>query len=444
MKLPDWTRRPRKAALAVFRRVHHWTRSLVRFGQAKRGSLALLVLVVAVGVGIWSAVNYWDWLSTTFWDWLRDGPDGMESGSTTIRNLGLVIGGVVAIVLAVWRSSIAKRQADTAEHGLLNERYQRGAEMIGSDVLSVRLGGIYALQRLAEEHPEQYHVQIMKLLCAFLRHPTRDGSGEAKQVAINPESGHDDRRDDSHAFAREDVYIATQIIRARNQRKRRLEEQAGYALDLHGADLRRSDIRDAHLSRSDLRLARLSGAQLIDADLSGAQLQHADLSSPLGATRMDTVDPTDLKNIDLTDITRLDGSVLSDVEALGADFSSAILDHVDLSGASLPLANLSGSRLMNADLSNTNLLYADLSDAELIGAKLLGAGLQDAILSGTDLSGSRLSGLAVTPKHPVTGLTQAQLDKARADPDNPPKLDGVLDAETGKQLVWRGKPQDVA
>ena len=35
---------------------------------------------------------------------------------------------------------------------------------------------------------------------------------------------------------------------------------------------------------------------------------------------------------------------------------------------------------------------------------------------------------------------QYQLDAARADPDNPPKLDGVLDAETGKPLVWRGGP----
>ena len=37
-------------------------------------------------------------------------------------------------------------------------------------------------------------------------------------------------------------------------------------------------------------------------------------------------------------------------------------------------------------------------------------------------------------------LTQTQLDEARADPDNPPKIDGgTVDTETGKPLVWRGK-----
>jgi len=41
---------------------------------------------------------------------------------------------------------------------------------------------------------------------------------------------------------------------------------------------------------------------------------------------------------------------------------------------------------------------------------------------------------------PANCLTHAQLDEACVDPDNPPKLDGVFDADTGEQLVWSGKP----
>ena len=66
-------------------------------------------------------------------------------------------------MLAIWRSTVAERQSATAQQGLLNERYQKGAEMLGSDVLSVRLGGIYALERLAAEDPNQYHILVMKL-----------------------------------------------------------------------------------------------------------------------------------------------------------------------------------------------------------------------------------------------------------------------------------------
>ena len=95
----------------------------------------------------------------------------MESGSTTVRNLGLLIAGLIALPLAIWRSWVAQRQADTAQHNLLNERYRQGAEMLDSEILSVRLGGIYALQRLAADNPKHYHIQIMQLLCAFVRHP---------------------------------------------------------------------------------------------------------------------------------------------------------------------------------------------------------------------------------------------------------------------------------
>ena len=36
--------------------------------------------------------------------------------------------------------------------------------------------------------------------------------------------------------------------------------------------------------------------------------------------------------------------------------------------------------------------------------------------------------------YPATGLTQKQLDSACSYTNNPPRLDGVLDAETGEPL----------
>ena len=35
--------------------------------------------------------------------------------------------------------------------------------MLGNEVLSVRLGGVYALEHLAEEYPSEYHVQVMRI-----------------------------------------------------------------------------------------------------------------------------------------------------------------------------------------------------------------------------------------------------------------------------------------
>ena len=102
------------------------------------------------------------------WDSWR----GPESDGMAIRNLVLTMAAIAALPLAIWRSKVAERQAETAQRGLLNERYQKGAEMLGSDVLTVRLAGIYALARLDREHSGIYHVQIINLLCAFVRNPT--------------------------------------------------------------------------------------------------------------------------------------------------------------------------------------------------------------------------------------------------------------------------------
>ena len=71
-------------------------------------------------------------------------------------------------------------------------------------------------------------------------------------------------------------------------------------------------------------------------------------------------------------------------------------------------------------------------------ASLSGADLSRANVSGADFGlvyrdGRNLLG-------PARGLTQAQMDMAYADPANPPKLQGVVDAETGEPVVWRGKP----
>ena len=60
-----------------------------------------------------------------FWVWL-------QSNSDTLRNISLIFVAAIGLPLAYWRSRVAQTQADTAEQGLLNARYQKGAEMLGS------------------------------------------------------------------------------------------------------------------------------------------------------------------------------------------------------------------------------------------------------------------------------------------------------------------------
>ena len=352
-------------------------------------------------------------LSWIYWQDLRGSQDSL---STTVRNVALVIGGVVAAILAVWRSKVAERQAATAQQGLLNERYQKGAEMLGSDVLSVRMGGIYALRRLAEEHREQYHVQVMRLFCAFARHPTRRMQSEAPVQDEMAARTSDPTPFDEPEEIREDVQAVIQAIGYRSDEAMVLEKHSQFKLDLRGADIRNAQLTKANLAGADFTKANLRHARFVSADLSNAVLRLADLSCE--------VDPSTPMMF------------------------RTLLDGANLCGANLMYANLSGARLQGARLCHSNLFETNLSSTFLYGAKLIDADISLANLTGATLINANISGailwkghllgswLTLLQQFPTTQLTQAQINTAFAEPGSPPQLNGVLDDQTGLPLVW--------
>ena len=353
-------------------------------------------------------------ISFRFWDCLSTS----ESGSSTIRNIVLTAAAVIALPLAIWRSIVADRQADTARQGLLNERYQKGAEMLGNSVLSVRLGGIYALQHVAKEHPDQYHIRIMQLLCAFVRSPTMDRDGKADETPLtdNPQ-WHNIRiwqdRQMSALIVGEDIQAIMEAIGGRGKEYIALEQKKDFKLDFGSANLNGLMLKDIDLSYADFTNAILSNTLFVDADLSFAKCLRGNFS-----------------NVQFLQVN------LCHANFWFVNLSNANLKSVNFSEAQIMESKLYGSDLRAADMSKTFLIRTDLSNTKLGAAKLFGAHLND-----TNLSGAELYDFESESKQPVKGLTQAQLDMACADPNNPPKLDGfVLDAETGKPLVWRGKP----
>ena len=137
--------------------------------------LILSVVLLLAGIG----------LTIGFWGWLHPKASPTASNSETLRNAGILIGGVLAFVFAVWRGWVAERQADaaqrqaeTAEQTLLNERYQRGAEMLYSEVPSVHLGGLHLLQELVEDRPDLYQDRVTQLLIDSAMNPTGSEEGQ--------------------------------------------------------------------------------------------------------------------------------------------------------------------------------------------------------------------------------------------------------------------------
>ena len=376
--------------------------------RATRGGtivwVSVMALVLLVGI----------LLSAAYWQDLR-GPE--DSLSTAVRNVALVIGGVIAALLAVWRSRVAERQANTPQQGLLNERYQKGAEMLGSDVLSVRMGGLFALQRLAEEHPNEYHMQVLRLFGAFVRHPTKLGETEVTFVDAVAVSASDDTPFDDSKAIREDVQAAMEAIGYRSNEGITLEKQADFKLDLRGADLRHTRLYGAHLSGADLTEAKLRHAQLTRADLSSAVLWHADLSWEIGP------------GVPVMSATRLDGANLSGANLMYANLAGARLQEANLCQANLFEANLHSAFLYRANLSN-----ADIGMADLRGAVLDGANVSNLKLGKGEVMGSWLT---LQQENATTRLTQDQLDKAFVESGCPPQLNGVLDDQAEIPLEWK-------
>ena len=362
-------------------------------GLFKSGSLWFAAFAVLLLVGS-------VWTSTRFWVWLHPEATTEVSNSETLRNVGLLIGGLLAFVFAGWRAWVAERQAnstqrqadaaqrlaetafvqaETTQKILLNDRYQRGAEMLGSTVLVVRLGGIYALNRLAEEHPQQYHIQVMELLCAFARNPV----GRKEELVV------DYGGTDPASRLREDIQAVMTAIGSRGEKKLELEEENGYIPNLTGAYLPQLQLEKGNLSSVRLGRANLRGAYLLHADLSGAHLY-------------------------------------------GADLSGSILAFANLTGGSLIMANFASSKMGSAILTRATLDEANLSEADLNAANLTGASFM-----GTNLSGADFSHYGQAP---ATGLTQLQFDSAYRATETPPSVERVDDIETGKPIVWRRPP----
>ena len=473
--------------------------------------------------------------ATLVWIKLPEWLTGGESASTTNRNLGLIIAAVVGLPLAVWRSLIAERQAETAQHHLLNERFHKGAEMLGHPQLrSVRLGGIYALAGLSSEHPESFHLQVMQLFAAFVVSQTATGEtvgcpGASMDSQV-PGTGHEDEgghestrevQDDFFEIAEsksvpgsgeemllhlaakgrvpnppalvKDVQEAVRFIAERNNQQIDLETREGFRLNLAHASLAGLTLREANFSnvnftQTNLRRVKLWGARFSNCVLQGADLTAADLTfADLRNTDMRRVNLTaakltganlqdaDLGLVDLASENLWKGRIfpsklvhanLMCADLRGVDLGStdlrnamlggATLDRADLSGANLTAAdlraaslvgtNLSGAKLRNANLggAGANLSDADLAGADMTDANLGRANLKGAIVEKTNLSGADFAwDYRSRDPAPATGLRQGQLDRATANRNQPPVLDGVLDCMTNEPLVWAGRSIDI-
>jgi hypothetical protein len=225
----------------------------------------------------------------------------------------LLVGGVVA----TWRQvTLGRRQLEIMREGQLTERFSRAIEQLGSDKLDVRLGAIYALERIAVASVDE-RGPILEVLTAYVRgHSPWPPSGWDYSNGTPHDPEPDLRYLRSLQFRAPDVAAVVTILGRRPPEWREPEELLLSRVDLRLAYLRRANLdranlRNANLRRVQARAARLRGAKLKYANLIEARLDRADLrGAELGGANLRGADlrGADLRGADLTGA-KLDGVV---------------------------------------------------------------------------------------------------------------------------------------
>ena len=214
-----------------------------------------------------------------------------------------------------WRTGQEALKATQQQQ--ITDRYAKAVEQLGSaKSVEVRIGGLYALKRIAQDSPPDAET-IEDVVVAFILEHDLDAAATPAKGALSRTSAQ--RRPGS------DVSAALRVLGV-------ISKSRGSHPDIISAQFAQAGWREVNLSGAYLSLANLS-----DADLSGANLNGADL------TRAD----------------------LRDAKLRDADLRNANLIIANLRGADLIIADLSGADLRDADLSDANLAGANLRDADL-------------------------------------------------------------------------------
>uniref|UniRef100_UPI003B516B6E pentapeptide repeat-containing protein n=1 Tax=Roseovarius indicus TaxID=540747 RepID=UPI003B516B6E len=438
---------------------------------------------------------------------------------------GAVIVALLGAPFVIWRAIVAQKQADVAEQGHITDRINKAVEGLGTEKvvsrvwrnvtykldgevrtgfegrdedfklpegaqnvergewkvadrtkpnLEVRIGAIYALERIAQDS-DRDHVQVMEILCAYIRQ-----NAPAPQTDDWPQLEMKESEDDGpleadwverlEAFReaqekakaglklREDIQVALTVLGRRRPEQRLLEARAGEAKE------------DAAFV-FDLPCPEYDGPE-DSHDPVALSVYHQNLEDWKQTIRGYEGYRLDLRNADLR------GADLSGLNFKGADLRDARLQGASLwqarlQGAVLAAAQLQGARLTEAQMQGAVLWGAQLQEADLEEAQMQGAGLwlarlHGAVLAGvrvneqTDFTAATLQGAAVTSvdcsdvpqiaEHlqDIFGDASVTLPEGVAWPKHWPEhmLYGVAETEDGKKLnrfdfewrKWRADP----
>jgi uncharacterized protein YjbI with pentapeptide repeats len=296
------------------------------------------------------------------------------------------IGGAVLLLglIFTWRNlraTLAKLEVDRESQ--ITNRFTQAVSQLGAETkdgkpaIEIRVGSIYALERVARDSPRDKW-SIMEILAAYVRQnspwsePSRHPETEEAEFRRSMRERFrkpTNNGDQSPRRLRIDVQAALSVIGRR--------DTSGETNDSPCLDLSCTNLRGADLSRANLDRATLFSSNLEAADLTECRLREADL-------RRCFMSDAQLTRADLS------GANLSMAQLFCARLSWAKMVKVvavspGMWGAEMIETNLEGARLLDANLRELSTLKANFTGADLEGSDLTGTRTDAAIWNGAKL-----------------------------------------------------------
>jgi Pentapeptide repeats (8 copies) len=192
------------------------------------------------------------------------------------KTLSQILGGLVLLVgfyftwqnLAITRESQVAAEKATqdnlriAQEGQITDRFGKAITQLGDTKIEIRLGAIYALERLAKDSPKD-HWSIMEVLTAYVREHAKVDSVKKENQPSPP------------------VVDIQSILTVFGRRTFTYEKGEDHRLDL----------RRTYLSEIDLRKGDLRGADLRETNLTSADVREAPRWTPQNRPWMDRSKP---------------------------------------------------------------------------------------------------------------------------------------------------------
>ncbi len=280
----------------------------------------LLILLVLLSIQLYS---YWENNKQATGNELKFVDHRAQGLISLIQTIVTAAGGVGVLI-----------NIRLTENRSITQRFTDAVHQLGNNQLDIRLGGIYALERIAKDSARD-HWTIMEILAAYVRKRTRD---------LNSDQYHEDVQSVIFVLGRRNRWNDQNNI---NLIETKLNGISFECTNFDGAIMRSIQLRNSKLMKSsfrdaDLEEANIRGADLTNANLEGANLTNANLS---GAT---------LYNANLRNA-RLDGAILTGVLLRVAPLLKKKKPHLKdaiLTGADITSADFTGATFCSEQLDH--------------------------------------------------------------------------------------------